>query len=107
MIFAENLFFCCENSSVERGETPTGGPRPTLPTPSCCPPQAKIITHLETAGKPKKQTKERKNLLAHPLGLARYWAWDWRALALTHRYTTGAAKEKAEKTRTHRSLLST
>ena len=33
MIFAENFFFCCEKSIVKRGETPTGGPRPTLPNP--------------------------------------------------------------------------
>ena len=34
VIFAENFFFCCENSGVKRGKNPTGGPRPTLPTPS-------------------------------------------------------------------------
>ena len=27
MIFAENFFFCCENSGVKRGETPTRGPK--------------------------------------------------------------------------------
>ena len=34
VIWAENFFFCCENSGVKRGKNPTGGPRPTLPTPS-------------------------------------------------------------------------
>ena len=31
VIFAENFFFCCENSGVKRGKNPTGGPRPYLP----------------------------------------------------------------------------
>ena len=44
VISAENFFFCCENSSVKRGKTPTGGPRPTLPTPACCPPKQKKNT---------------------------------------------------------------
>ena len=34
VIAAEIFFFCCENSGVKRGPRPTGGPRPTLPTPS-------------------------------------------------------------------------
>ena len=29
MISAEIFFFCCENSGVRGGKTPTGGPRPT------------------------------------------------------------------------------
>ena len=43
MISAENFFFCCENSGVKRGKNPTGGPRPTLPTPSSGPAKQKRI----------------------------------------------------------------
>ena len=42
VISAEFFLFCCENSGVKRGKTPTGGPRPTLPTPGLGPPEAKI-----------------------------------------------------------------
>ena len=46
VISPEIFFFCRENSSVKRGKPPTGGPRPTLPTPACWPPKQKEYTPL-------------------------------------------------------------
>ena len=64
VISAENFFFCCENSGVKRGKTPTGGPRPTLPTP-------------DKVRKAKKEYTKAPARPASPLPLPTYLPYLW------------------------------
>ena len=62
VISAEDFFFCCDNSGVKTGKTPTGGPRPTPTYPGMRSGQAKII---HTCVEEKADTKQEHNALSH------------------------------------------
>ena len=47
VISAEKILFMLGKSQRGRGKNPTGGPRPYLPTPACCPPKQKVSTRAK------------------------------------------------------------